>query len=72
MGANVGNAYLEAVTMEKVCFIAGPEFGDHQGHTLIIYKALYGLKSSGLCWRESLRILSETWDSFHRKQIQMF
>ena len=29
-------------------FIAGPEFGPLQGHTMIIVKALYGLRSSGL------------------------
>ena len=49
---DIGNAYLEFVTKEKVYIIAGPEFGDREGHTLIIRKALYGLKSSGLRWRE--------------------
>ena len=51
-GADVGNAYLEAFTKEKVCFIAGDGFGALKGHTLIIVKALYGLKSSGLRWHE--------------------
>jgi len=45
---DVGVAYLESYTQEKVCIIAGPEFGDRQGHTLAICKTLYGLKSSGL------------------------
>ena len=49
---DVGNAYLEAHTQEKVCIKAGPEFGDLQNHTLIISKALYGLRSSGLRWHE--------------------
>jgi Reverse transcriptase (RNA-dependent DNA polymerase) len=49
---DVGNAYLESFTKEKVYIIAGPEFGDRQGHTLVIVKALYSLKSSGLRWRE--------------------
>jgi hypothetical protein len=44
---DIGNAYLEAVTQEKVCIKAGPEFGDREGHLLIIHKALYGLRSSG-------------------------
>ena len=44
---DIGNAYLEAITSEKVCIRAGPEFGDLEGHLLIIYKALYGLKTSG-------------------------
>ena len=51
-GTDIGNAYLEAVTKEKVCIIAGPEFGPREGHLLIIHKALYGLRSSGLCWHE--------------------
>jgi len=49
---DIGNAYLEATTQEKVCITAGPEFGDLQGHTLVIVKALYGLRSSGLRWHE--------------------
>ena len=49
---DIGNAYLESYTKEKVFIVAGPEFGDREGHTLIITKALYGLKSSGLRWHE--------------------
>ena len=44
---DVGNAYLEAYTDERLYIIAGDEFGDRTCHTLIISKALYGLKSSG-------------------------
>ena len=40
---DVGNAYLEAYTDEKVYIIAGNGFGDQEGRTLIIIKALYGL-----------------------------
>ena len=43
---NIGNAYLEALTSEKVFIRAGPEFGELEGHLCIIYKALYGLKTS--------------------------
>ena len=52
--ADVGNAYLEAYTKEKVYFIAGKEFADFgmQGHILIIKKALYGLSTSGSRWAE--------------------
>ena len=49
---DIGNAYLEALTSERVYIVAGPEFGDYEGHTLVIYKALYGLRSSGLRWHE--------------------
>ena len=44
---DIGNAYLEAKTLEKVCIRAGPEFGELEGHLLVIYKALYPLRSSG-------------------------
>ena len=50
--ADIGDARSEAKTHEKVCIIAGPEFGDHEGHTLIICKALCGLCSSGKMWHE--------------------
>ena len=43
---DIGNAYLEAKTKEKVCFIAGPEFKDMEGHLLTIHKALHGLQQS--------------------------
>ena len=52
--ADVGNAYLESLTKEKIYFIAGPEFGPLMGNTMIVHKALYGLCSSGLCWHERL------------------
>ncbi len=45
---DIGNAYLEAKTKEKLVIIAGPEFGELQGHLLRIDKALYGLRTSGL------------------------
>ena len=49
---DIGNAYLEAKTNEKVVVRAGPEFGELKGHLLIIVKALYGLRTSGLRWHE--------------------
>ena len=53
-GTDIGNAYLESVTKEKVYIVAGPEFGPRAGHTMVIYKAQYGLRSSGLRWHEKL------------------
>jgi hypothetical protein len=38
--------------MERNYIIAGPEFGQLEGHYLIIVKALYGLCTSGLRWHE--------------------
>ena len=50
---DVSCAYLEAYTQEKVYFIAGPEFGDLEGHTMIMVKALYGLRTSGARFHET-------------------
>ena len=51
---DIGNAYLEAYTSEKVCILATEMFGEQEGNLLIISKALYGLKSSGLRFNELL------------------
>ena len=53
-GADVGNAYLEAYTDEKLCIMAGPEFKELQGHLLIMVKALYGTCSGGARWHDRL------------------
>ena len=42
------HAYLEALMAECIYIVVGPEFGELEGHMLIIYKALYGLHSSRL------------------------
>jgi hypothetical protein len=52
--ADISSAYLEAYTKEKVCFRAGPEFKELEGHTIVIVKALYGLRTSGARWHERL------------------
>ena len=44
-GAEIGNAYLEAFTDEKLYIVAGPEFQELEGYIIIFLKALYGLKS---------------------------
>ena len=53
-GADIGNAYLEAVTEKKLYIVAGSEFEDLEGYILTFSKALYGLKSSGNQWAETL------------------
>ena len=45
---DIRNAYLEAKTKEKLVIVAGPKFGELQGHLLRIDKALYGLRTSRL------------------------
>ena len=54
LAGDVQNAYLNAPTTEKVHFIAGSEWGANEGRTVIIVRALYGLKSSALAWRNHL------------------
>ena len=53
---DIGNAYLEAKTKEKIAIIGGPEFRDFglEGHLLLIDKALYGLRTSGARFWEHL------------------
>ena len=51
-GADIGNAYLEAFTDEKLYILAGPEFQELEGYILTFRKTLYGLKSSGKRWAE--------------------
>ena len=51
-GADIGNAYLEAYTNEKLFIIRGAEFQELEGFILIFNKTLYGLESSGKMWGE--------------------
>ena len=51
---DIGNAYLEAYTTEKLVIHAGKEFGELENNLLIDSKSLYGLRSSGLCFNELL------------------
>jgi hypothetical protein len=63
LSADVGNAYLQAPTREKVHTTAGPKFGPSNiGRTVIVVRAMYGLKSSGAAWHtkfsETLRSMN--------------
>ena len=52
--ADIGDAYLEATTREKLYIVAGSELEELQGYILVIHKALYDLKSSGLRWSQRI------------------
>ncbi len=53
--ADIGNAYLNTETKDKVHMICGPEFGqNHVGKIVVIYKALNGLKSSVVAWHSTI------------------
>ena len=50
---------------ENVYFIASPEFGPLQSHTMKIIKALYGLHSSGLHFCECLSLVLQNFGLIH-------
>jgi hypothetical protein len=54
LATDIGSTYLNAPTQEKLYSTAGKEFGSHEGETIVIVHALYGLKSGGAAWRAHL------------------
>jgi hypothetical protein len=54
MAGDIQNAYLTAPCKEKITITCGPEFGEDEGKTAEIVRALYGLKSSGAAYGEHL------------------
>jgi len=55
LSADIGNAYLNAPTKEKVHMICHVRFGHNIiGRIAVISRALYGLKSSGAAWCSTL------------------
>lgn len=54
LAGDIQNAYLNAPTEEKLYFVAGDEWGPDKGRLVVIVRALYGLKSSALAWRNHL------------------
>ena len=54
LSCDIQNAYLTAPCREKVWTIAGPELGSEAGKSMLIVRALYGLKSSGAAFRSFL------------------
>jgi hypothetical protein len=54
LSCNIGNAYLNASCCEKIWFQAGWECGADMGKVMVITRALYGLRTSGASWRQTL------------------
>ena len=54
LSCDISNAYLYAPCTEHLWTEAGPEFGSDQGSLLKLTKALYGLKSAGYSWHQTL------------------
>ena len=57
LACGIQNAYLTAQCREKIWTRTGPEFGSESGCIMIVVRALYGLKSSGVAFRA---LLAET------------
>ena len=51
MNGDVGNAFPNADTEEKIYTRAGIEFGERHGCVVEIVKALYGLSTSARRWQ---------------------
>lgn len=54
LAGDIQNAFLEAPTKEKIFFYAGSEWGANEGRVIKVVRALYGLKSSALQFRNHL------------------
>jgi hypothetical protein len=54
LSGDIGDAYFNAPTKEKIWFQAGDEFGPQAGQPVIIVRALYGLKGSANALRSML------------------
>ena len=72
MGSDVGNAYLQALTKEKLYIVGGPEFEELQGHVHVMHKALYGTRSDGACWHDKLFDIPIKWVSNLQRQTQTY
>ena len=44
LACDIQNAYLTAISREKIWTVAGPEFGAEEGSNMLVKMALYGLK----------------------------
>ena len=51
---DVDNTYLNEAYMEKIRFVGGNECREDKGSFLLIFCALYGLKSAFSLWRSTL------------------
>ena len=54
LAGDIQNAYLNAETKENIYFIAGDEWKANRGRIVVVVRALYGLKSSALQFRNHI------------------
>ena len=67
LGCDIQNASISAPYREKIYTIAGKEFGFNTGITMIVVRALYGLKSSGALFRAMLA--NTLWEFGYRPNL---
>ena len=72
LACDIQNAYLTADCWEIIYVIAGPEFVSEEGKVMIVRKALYGLKTSGVASEHTWLRPCMIWGTNHRVQILMF
>jgi hypothetical protein len=58
---DIENAYLKAPIKGKVWTVLGLEFGDDSGKRVLIVRALYGLKSASVAFRNHLAECMKHW-----------
>ena len=71
-GADVGNAYLQTLTNEKLYIVGGPEFEKLQGHVLVMHKALNGQDLEEHVGMTNILISSIKWVSNLQRQMQTY
>ena len=69
---DTSSAYLQAKMKERLYVIAGCEFGDLEGHTLVIHKVLCRLRTSGVRWHERLTDCLRHMASSHARVSPIF
>ena len=70
---DIGNAYLESYTKEKVYIVTGPEFGEREGHTLMYPEGhLWSQKQWAQLARNDSLTYIESWDPVPPEQSLIF
>ena len=57
---NIGNAFIQAHTKEKIYTRCGPEFGNRQNSIAVIVRVLYGLTTSAERFRKMIAYFLRT------------
>ena len=64
LAGDIQNAFLSAPTKERIFFYSGDEWGKDKDRVVVVVRALYGLKSSALQFRNHLANTLGNWLGF--------